>query len=33
MNWPTMDDTGNVGELIAENTTATALDPSFGTVG
>lgn len=33
MNWPTMDDTGNTGELIAENTTATALDPAFGTVG
>lgn len=32
MNWPTMDDTGNVGELIAENTTATDQDASFGTV-
>lgn len=32
MSWPTMDDTGNVGELIAENTTATDLDPAFGTV-
>lgn len=33
MNWPTSDDTSNTGELIAENTTATALDPAFGTVG
>jgi HK97 family phage major capsid protein len=32
MNWPTMDDTGNVGELIAENTAATDQDASFGTV-
>lgn len=33
MNWPTLDDTGNVGELIAENTTATGQDAAFGTVG
>lgn len=33
MNWPAMDDTGNVGELIAENVTATDLDPAFSTVG
>lgn len=33
MNWPTMDDTGNVGELVAENTAAADLDPAFGTVG
>lgn len=33
MSWATMDDTGNVGELIAENTTATDQDLAFGTVG
>ncbi|GAB3388135.1 phage major capsid protein [Lysobacter fragariae] len=33
MNWPTMDDTGNTGELIPENTTATGQDAAFGTVG
>jgi len=33
MSWPAIDDTGNVGELIAENTTATAQDASFSTVG
>lgn len=33
MNWPTMDDTGNTGELIAENTTATSQDAAFNTVG
>lgn len=33
MSWPTMDDTGNVGELVAENASATDLDPSFGSVG
>ncbi len=32
INWPTSDGTSEVGELIAENTTATDLDPSFGTV-
>lgn len=32
MSWPTMDDTGNTGELIPENTTATDQDVSFGTV-
>ncbi|WP_271678845.1 phage major capsid protein [Thermomonas mangrovi] len=32
MSWPSMDDTGNTGELIAENTTATAQDAAFGTV-
>lgn len=33
MNWPTMDDTGNVGELVAENAAASSQDASFGTVG
>jgi HK97 family phage major capsid protein len=33
MNWPTIDDTGQTGELIAENTTATSQDMTFGTVG
>ncbi|CAN7390866.1 phage major capsid protein [Pseudoxanthomonas sp. LjRoot143] len=32
MSWPTMDDTGNEGEIVPENTTATDQDPSFGTV-
>lgn len=32
MSWPTNDDTSATGELIAENTTATDSDPSFGTV-
>lgn len=32
INYPTSDGTSEVGELIAENTTATALDPSFGVV-
>lgn len=32
MNWPTMDDTGNEGELVPENTAATDQDPQFGTV-
>lgn len=31
-SFPTTDGTSEVGELIAENTTATAADPSFGTV-
>jgi HK97 family phage major capsid protein len=30
MNWPTVDDTSNTGELIAENTTATSQDLTFG---
>ena len=33
MNWPTLDDTGNVGELVAENAAATSQDATFGTVG
>jgi HK97 family phage major capsid protein len=33
MSWPAIDDTGNVGELIAENTTANGQDASFSTVG
>ncbi|KRG38829.1 capsid protein [Stenotrophomonas pictorum JCM 9942] len=32
MNWPAMDDTGNTGELVAENTSAADQDPAFGTV-
>jgi HK97 family phage major capsid protein len=32
MNYPTSDGTSEAGELIAENTTATAADPTFGTV-
>jgi HK97 family phage major capsid protein len=32
MSYPTSDGTSETGEWIAENTTATALDPSFGTV-
>jgi HK97 family phage major capsid protein len=32
MSWPTSDGTSEVGELIAQNTTATAADPTFGTV-
>ncbi len=32
MNWPTMDDTGNTGELVPENVSANDQDPSFGTV-
>lgn len=32
MNFPTSDGTSEVGELIAENTTATAQDPTFGVV-
>ena len=32
LSFPTSDGTTEVGELIAENTTATASDPSFGTV-
>ena len=33
LSFPTSDGTAEVGEIIAENTTATDLDPSFGTVG
>ncbi len=33
MNFPTSDGTSETGELIAENVTATAADPVFGTVG
>jgi HK97 family phage major capsid protein len=29
-NWPTLDDTAQVGELIAENVTATSQDMTFG---
>lgn len=32
INFPTSDGTSEVGELIGENTTATAADPSFGVV-
>lgn len=32
MNYPTSDGTSETGELIAENTTATSADPTFGTV-
>lgn len=32
LNYPTSDGTAEVGELIAQNTTATALDPSFGVI-
>jgi HK97 family phage major capsid protein len=32
INYPTSDGTSETGELIAENTTATAADPTFGTV-
>lgn len=32
MSFPTSDGTAEVGELIAQNTTATAADPTFGTV-
>lgn len=31
MNWPTSDGTAETGEIIAENTTATGADVSFGT--
>jgi HK97 family phage major capsid protein len=33
MNFPTSDGTAEVGEIIAQNVTATAQDPVFGTVG
>lgn len=33
MNFPTSDGTSETGELVAENTAASSLDPSFGTVG
>lgn len=32
INYPTSDGTSETGELIAENTTATGADPTFGTV-
>lgn len=32
MSWPTMDDTGNTGGIVAENAPATSLDPTFNTV-
>lgn len=32
LNFPTSDGTSETGELIGQNTTATALDPSFGVV-
>lgn len=32
MNFPTSDGTGEIGEIIGENTTASAADPSFGTL-
>ncbi|TFV34562.1 phage major capsid protein [Bradyrhizobium frederickii] len=32
MNYPTSDGTSETGEIIAQNTTATAADPSFGMV-
>jgi len=32
LNFPTSDGTSETGELIAENTTATSADPSFGVV-
>jgi HK97 family phage major capsid protein len=32
LSFPTSDGTAEVGEIIAENTTATAADPTFGTV-
>jgi HK97 family phage major capsid protein len=33
LSYPSTDGTAEVGELLAENTAAAALDPSFGTVG
>ena len=32
MNWPTLDDTGNTGELVAENAAAGSQDMTFGSV-
>jgi HK97 family phage major capsid protein len=32
MNFPTSDGTNEIGEIIGENTAATSLDPSFGTL-
>ncbi|WP_025917678.1 phage major capsid protein [Herminiimonas sp. CN] len=32
MSYPTSDGTGEIGEIIGENTPATALDPAFGTL-
>lgn len=31
LQWPTVDDTGNTGAILAENNAATALDVTFGT--
>lgn len=33
MSYPTSDGTAEVGELVAQNTTAATADPTFGTVG
>ena len=33
LSYPTSDGTSETGEIIAQNTTATAADPTFGTVG
>ncbi len=33
MTWPTMDDTGNTGELVAENAPASSQDAAFNFVG
>jgi HK97 family phage major capsid protein len=33
MSFPTSDGTSEIGEIIAENTQATAADPTFGTLG
>ena len=33
LTFPTSDGTSEVGEIVAENTAATAADPTFGTVG
>ncbi|HEY5805065.1 MAG TPA: phage major capsid protein [Lysobacter sp.] len=32
MSWPSLDDTANEGEIVAENVSATDLDPAFGNV-
>lgn len=32
MSWPSLDDTGNEGEIVAENSPASDLDPVFGQV-
>ncbi len=33
INWPTMDDTAEEGELVGENAQVSGSDPTFGTVG